>query len=414
MKKMMFAALVLSVGMAVSAAYAPSALPSGVTSPEMMPGQINYQGVLRDPKTGDLYKDGIYTLDCRIYTAASGGTILWGGSYQAYVKNGYFNLMLGSSTAELSSSRGTFGPTDLWKALWYTGSNRELYLGVTPWQDSACQAIASDKRREISPRQQLLATPFAMRAQKAQYADAAPGDFDVKGKLSVHGDLAIDSGKKLTLKNITASDSEVRLGNSKTSPATTTLQGGTVNVEAGTAMNVISHGNATVTMDSGKNLSVKGGNLKADTVGVDLKASSDAAITAGGILSLTGGSLVRGSGRLAWYDEWGNSRPPFLFRTFKVTVPKNQSGANPWVSGVSSHNTADENWVWMPVGYSMPYGQKGTLRKFRVTGGNTDMSVLQTVEIGFDSIDSTADRVVTVQLLGILKQFCQVPTRSVD
>ena len=164
---------------------------------QTVPGTMNYQGYLADPSTGNPYVDGIYTLDIRIWNASSGGTCLWGGKYSVYVKDGYFNIMLGdSSAAALTSSDGTvptYGNTELWKAMWgNTATDVTRYLGVTPRQNASHATISSPS--EISPRQQLLSSPFAFRAERAQYADGSQTDFNVPGKLTVSGTTTFSGG----------------------------------------------------------------------------------------------------------------------------------------------------------------------------------------------------------------------------
>ena len=164
---------------------------------QTVPGTMNYQGYLADPSTGNPYVDGIYTLDIRIWNASSGGTCLWGGKYSVYVKDGYFNIMLGdSSAAALTSSDGTvptYGNTELWKAMWgSTATDVTRYLGVTPRQNASHATISSPS--EISPRQQLLSSPFAFRAERAQYADGSQTDFKVPGNLTVSGTTTFTGG----------------------------------------------------------------------------------------------------------------------------------------------------------------------------------------------------------------------------
>ena len=164
---------------------------------QTVPGTMNYQGYLADPSTGNPYVDGIYTLDIRIWSASSGGTCLWGGKYSVYVKDGYFNIMLGdSSAAALTSSDGTvptYGNTELWKAMWgSSATDVTRYLGVTPRQNASHATISSPS--EISPRQQLLSSPFAFRAERAQYADGSQTDFKVPGNLTVSGTTTFTGG----------------------------------------------------------------------------------------------------------------------------------------------------------------------------------------------------------------------------
>lgn len=227
---MMMAALALGSCMVAEGA---AQMPSAVTA---MPGQISYQGLLQEPTKGTPYASGLYTIDFRLYTQQSGGTPIWGGSYQAYVKDGYFSVMLGDSASKLSGC--TYGPADLWKAMWLTGSgsNKALYLGVTPRQDSTGSTLAGTPA-EISPRQRLLAAPFALRAERATYADKASGDFSVSGKLTVSGEIEAKS-QKLTLNHISSDAKSVSLGTATDSPATTTVQGGAVYVNAKNNVNV--------------------------------------------------------------------------------------------------------------------------------------------------------------------------------
>ncbi len=62
---------------------------------------INYQGKLTDP-TGLAVADGPYAMEFRLYTAVTGGTLLWTetltGANEVSVVNGLFSIMLGSTT----------------------------------------------------------------------------------------------------------------------------------------------------------------------------------------------------------------------------------------------------------------------------------------------------------------------------
>lgn len=393
MKKLMLATLALAAAFTLSAEnYTPSAIPSGLTQSDVTPGEINYQGVLRNPKNGELYADGIYTLECRIYSQESGGTALWGASYSAYVKDGYFNLMLGATGAQLGNC--TYGPTELWKALWYTTGKRELYLGVTPRQGADGAALVSPT--EIKPRQKLLTAPFAFRAQKAQYADAAPGNFKVGGNLNVAGDVTVANGKKLTLKNITATDSEVKIGTSSSSPATTTIQGSKITVESGSALNVNSHGNATVTMDSGKTLNVLGGEVKVNNVNTTVDASSQ---------MLLSSPTIKGMGDLRWsYNAYPNAVTesfvaPIVIKEVTVTIPANKRVSN----GPSVETLVPE------VGMTA-YKYNWTVGGFMAEYVDMPISVVRvnnstrTVEVNVTETD-TKERHVYVQLVGFLKQW---------
>ena len=207
-----------SVLAAIAATFAASvfaAVPSSIT--KFVPEMMNYQGYLANPSTGAAYTDGIYDIECRLYRQASGGTAIWGAKYSVYVKDGYFNIMLGDGTAaDVKSTVGgssspTYAKDALWKALWYDSSVSEknnLWLGVTPLQSSTHATIASPV--EISPRQQLLAAPYAFRAQSAKYADAAQGDFTVSGALTVNGSISLPSTYQI--KHLKATSNSLILG----------------------------------------------------------------------------------------------------------------------------------------------------------------------------------------------------------
>ncbi|MBR3820307.1 MAG: hypothetical protein IKJ37_01660, partial [Kiritimatiellae bacterium] len=217
--KVVLASILPTVALTVIHAAVPS------TATQNVPGKMNYQGYLRDPSTGDAYVDGIYTLDCRIYSNDMGGTPLWGGRYSAYVKDGYFNIMLGdeNATQNLDDMSGiTYtGAANLWKALWGANSTDcKRFLGVTPLQDANHAVISSPT--EIMPRQELLTAPFAFRAQSAQYASEAKENFTVGGNLTVNGTTTFSgtinaSTGTQSIGPIRASSSSVNLGNGYTS-----------------------------------------------------------------------------------------------------------------------------------------------------------------------------------------------------
>ena len=395
MKKLMLATLALAAAFTLTADnYTPSSIPSGLTEPDVTPGEINYQGLLRDPKNGELYKDGIYDLECRLYTQESNGTPLWGASYSAYVKDGYFNLMLGTSGAALSGC--TYGPTSLWKALWYTTGRRDLYLGVTPRQGPDGVALVSPQ--EIKPRQKLLTAPFAFRAQKAQYADAAPGNFNVGGNLEVAGNVTVANGKKLTLKNISASDSDVKIGNSSTSPATTTLQGSKVTIESGSALNVNSHGSATVTIDSGKTLNVTGGNILTSNNTVTLDGSNSIVVRS---------PTIHGTGKLKWNTmnypsgSLGTSFTPVIFQETELILKNGNVGVT--VDLESAIPTIGQNvqyYNWGIVGYTMEgtIPQIITMQAFKNLSGKWRLSVRVKEAVN-------RDFTITVNVIGVLNQL---------
>ncbi|MFA7173756.1 MAG: hypothetical protein WC340_10135 [Kiritimatiellia bacterium] len=207
-----------------------AAVPASINA--LVPGTMNYQGRLVD-SGGAPYSDATYTFDIRLYKEANGGTPLWGGTFASFVKDGYFNIMLGGTGGQALPGT-TYTHTDLWKALWPDVANgatdEPLYLGVTPWQSASGALIDPGSRTELSPRQTLLTAPYAFRSQTAEYANRASGDFIVGGRvtaghITTTGDLLKTDGTTVNVGgaagNITANTANV---NAKT-----------VNIKAGTS-----------------------------------------------------------------------------------------------------------------------------------------------------------------------------------
>ncbi len=145
---------------------------------QVTPGTMSYQGRLQTADGTD-YANGIYTIDFKLYDgAASSATLLWGATYQPYVNNGFFSVILGqTSVGEEAIAGAAYTAVDeFWKAVWIdpNGSSTDRYLGITVHQDETGADISGAD--ESFPRQQLLASPFAIQSQFAQqavYADSA-------------------------------------------------------------------------------------------------------------------------------------------------------------------------------------------------------------------------------------------------
>ncbi len=168
------------------------------------PGILNYQGRLLNP-AGQPYTNGVYTIEFRLYDAETGvSTGLWASAYPVYVKDGYFNVMLGGAGGMPVTSPAAYGPTELWRAMWYDpataaeANSRYIGLKVTAGPDPALP----DPPVEAFPRQRFLSTPFAERAQMSQYARAAFDTFVVGTTLTVSGTVTAVGG--LTVQNSAA------------------------------------------------------------------------------------------------------------------------------------------------------------------------------------------------------------------
>ena len=106
---------------------------------ESVPPLINYQGSLTDANGAPMA--GVKEMAFNLYDAPTGGNLIWGPQIYATVPliNGKFNVLL--------------GPTDGGGKLITTAfADKTRYLSITI------------EGKEITPRQQILSTPFAMQA----------------------------------------------------------------------------------------------------------------------------------------------------------------------------------------------------------------------------------------------------------
>lgn len=115
-----------------------------------VPPLVNYQGLLTDDN-GAPIPDGMKTLEFNLYDAPLVGNKVWGPQVfdNVPIVNGRFNIILGTTDQLGRSISDAFGAGD-------------RYLGFKI--GNVGQDFAKDNVAEISPRQQILAAPFALRA----------------------------------------------------------------------------------------------------------------------------------------------------------------------------------------------------------------------------------------------------------
>jgi len=113
-----------------------------------VPPLVNYQGTLTD-ENGAAIPDSMKKLEFNVYDAALGGNRVWGPQTFDVVPiiNGRFNVILGTTDSAGRSIADAFG----------VGPR---YLGFK----AAAAAADLSGVAEISPRQQVLSAPFALRA----------------------------------------------------------------------------------------------------------------------------------------------------------------------------------------------------------------------------------------------------------
>ena len=139
---------------------------------------FTYQGVIKEVG-GATPANKNRTIEFRIYDSPAGDQVLWGRAYSVLLdENGLFNTSL--TDAAGSAISGVTG-TGLAKVL-ADNAGTTLYIGLTVDNSSG----------EISPRQALLAVPYAIHASDAA---SASGAFTVEGKTTLKGGLEVTGGQ---------------------------------------------------------------------------------------------------------------------------------------------------------------------------------------------------------------------------
>ena len=164
MKNRILAALVVA---AMTAGIALQAVAAGAS--------FTYQGALREVG-GAVPSVKNKVVQFRIYDTPTGGSALWGRSYPVLLDDtGLFNVALSDDTGTEIVGGGNLAK------IFAQHAGTTLYIGITVDGSSG----------EISPRQALLAVPYAIHAADAA---AASGDFTVTGKATLKGGLEVTAG----------------------------------------------------------------------------------------------------------------------------------------------------------------------------------------------------------------------------
>ena len=139
---------------------------------------FTYQGVIKEVG-GTVPVNKNRTIQFRIYDGPTVDTPLWGRAYNVLLDdNGLFNTAI---TDAAGSEINGVTSTGLASVL-AGNSGTTLYIGLTVDGSSG----------EISPRQALLAVPYAIHASDAA---AASGAFTVEGKTTLKGGLEVTGGQ---------------------------------------------------------------------------------------------------------------------------------------------------------------------------------------------------------------------------
>jgi len=311
--------------------------PSSAT--QFTPNMMNYQGHLYDPANG-AYNDDTYEIECRIYRQETGGTPIWGGVYTVYVKDGYFNIMLGDSSA--TNLGYTYPNTELWRALWDDEDadvRNDLWLGITMRQDYRHNNIAAGSRSEISPRQRLLAGPYAFRAQAAHYAKEANDDFKVGGDITfASAPWTIGSRFKWDGTTLTLGVTDGSTPNSY-SPAVK-ISGKNLNATTWGGIDLKSNsGDITLQASSGHSVNVKDGQFNVSNSKTEISSGSTK-------LEMTG-STITGIGNLQWAKTSSDTAvKPFVLKSYEVTVPSGKNSGQ-----ITIENNSNSQYNYTVVGF---------------------------------------------------------------
>lgn len=126
---------------------------------DSVPKLVNYQGKLTN-SSGQALADGTYKLRFCLYSkkdsSQAGDTLVWGSEYNVTVVSGQFNVVLGAAggTAVAGAAVNDIG---------FAFADPERYLQMTVLTDST--GVVLTPPQVLSPRQQLLASPYALQAQ---------------------------------------------------------------------------------------------------------------------------------------------------------------------------------------------------------------------------------------------------------
>jgi hypothetical protein len=328
-REIMSVVMLLAVSAAIFQGYAEAP----ASAEQHTPGEINYQGRLVKPD-GSLVPDGAYTLDIRLYRVATSGSAIWGGRYATYVKDGYFNLMLGGAAGSDVSPTPTYLHNELWRALWpdptiNSDQKNTLFLEVTPISAPASHGLTLGSA--LNPRQNLLAAPYAFRAQTAEYANQSIGDFTVNGAFSARYEPLSPFAFR-TYKSGTAPFVDIggnNTGETKLRSATTRVTSNQLIVSSPTQSFSAGAGGFTVNSGAG-NVSVGGNNATIDMDGnVTIKGAGSLGTMIGSTskpLEIMGNSIF-GRGPLVWNRPNASTakESPFIIKEYPLTVPSGQS-----------------------------------------------------------------------------------------
>ena len=131
-----------------------------------VPALTPYQGRLTDASGNPVADGNGYEIEVRLWPATTGGSApIWATRYSGIaVKSGALNIILGSPSGTPIAGATT---TDLKTA--FTTTN--VFIGLTVTKGATGAPIANPT--EVLPRQQILSSPYALKANSASTSDSS-------------------------------------------------------------------------------------------------------------------------------------------------------------------------------------------------------------------------------------------------
>jgi len=136
-------------------------LGASLAAADTVPQQIAYQGQIQNTNALPGTK-GVYIIKAQVWDNAAGGSVLWGKLYPVNVDaSGNFNVTLGDGGGVITD------PAPAYDTLGQALDGGPRFLGITIMQMPAGSVKLPT---EITPRMQLVSSPYALHTGMADYA----------------------------------------------------------------------------------------------------------------------------------------------------------------------------------------------------------------------------------------------------
>ncbi|HVV71111.1 MAG TPA: hypothetical protein VHI52_06380, partial [Verrucomicrobiae bacterium] len=211
-------------------------LVSAAALAQSVPQLINYQGQLLDA-SGMPLTNGDYVIEVRLFAADSGGAPIWGPQVfngqagagfgrKVPVVQGRFNLVFGPQDTASQSLAAVFA------------TNPAVYL-----------ELKVGSGNPISPRQQILSSPFALSAANAENAlnaqNAVNAQNAANAQNAVNAQNAATAQTAVNAQNATTAQNALNADNATSAQSAVTAQSATTATSAATAQNANNAANAS-------------------------------------------------------------------------------------------------------------------------------------------------------------------------